>query len=281
MYGDAQMLTIFPKGGLCNRLLALHSAIALAADVEQPLRVVWTIGPDLGCPFERLFERPLEIAELITIRRLHETLGDRAREIVKRYLRWPPMHPTLFPSQVTAKTEQGYDFRELGLRRNSVIAAYNFFYPGTRGFYPFTPVEDVRRSVAEVTGRFGNTIGVHIRRGDHTTAIASSSTEAFERRMREIVRIDPDTSFFVASDDRREVENMKMAFPGKIIDSGAPSFARDEAEGIKAAVVDLYALAGTRRILGSVQSTFSQGAGLIGGIEVENIKSRENATPRA
>lgn len=60
------MITLMPEGGLCNRMRAIDSAIAVARAANHALQVIWTIsgfpppaqGFQLGCSFAELFEIP-------------------------------------------------------------------------------------------------------------------------------------------------------------------------------------------------------------------------------
>ena len=50
--------TIFlkTKGGLCNRLRAIDSAIILSKKIDKKLIVIWENNNDLGANFKDLFE---------------------------------------------------------------------------------------------------------------------------------------------------------------------------------------------------------------------------------
>ena len=50
------MLIIQPVGGLCNRMRSINSARVLAQKRGEKLTVIWFVNPELGCPFERIFE---------------------------------------------------------------------------------------------------------------------------------------------------------------------------------------------------------------------------------
>ena len=50
------MLIIQPIGGLCNRMRAINSARMLAEKRQEKLTVIWFVNPELGCPFEKIFE---------------------------------------------------------------------------------------------------------------------------------------------------------------------------------------------------------------------------------
>ena len=51
------MIIIQPIGGLCNRMRAINSARVLAKKRGETLKVIWNVNPELGCPFEELFQK--------------------------------------------------------------------------------------------------------------------------------------------------------------------------------------------------------------------------------
>lgn len=263
------MFTIYPNGGLCNRLFALHSAIRLSADIGQPLRAVWITRSDFGCKFEDLFEVPPEVDEWRTFSHLRTGRGAQIKEAFDRYLRWPPLQPTMFPTEIKRLSEADFDFRSLGNKRHSDISSFGLFYRGNAGFYSFQPRAHLRSQIDAVTSQFGpNTVGLHLRRTDHVEAIERSPTERFEAEAQRVVDADPSATFFVASDDMGEVDRLAVRFPGKVLTNRPPSFDRSSLSGMEGAVVDLFCLSRTKRILGSSGSTFSEAAGLLGNIPV-------------
>ena len=50
------MILIEPIAGLANRMRALDAALAMGREVGTEVRLRWPVDPDLGCPFEELFE---------------------------------------------------------------------------------------------------------------------------------------------------------------------------------------------------------------------------------
>lgn len=267
------MLILTPRSGMCNRLLALHSAIRLSADIGHELQVIWRRETAFPIGLQDVFETPPEVARWHDFDRLKTKWRGRLREYMLNVMLCPPPGPMLRAREIEVLRKAGYDFRLLGRLRNCLIRSWGYFYPGDAGFYPYRPLDHLRQAIANVTERFSNTIGVHIRRTDHTPSIRFSTTEVFVETMRAAQRADPTVDFFVASDDAREIDRLRQEFPGKIITSEPQSLSRRTLEGIEAAVVDLYALAATREVLGSYGSTFSVTAGLLGGIEVRQISN--------
>jgi hypothetical protein len=270
------MLILTPRSGMCNRLLALHSAIRLSADIGQQLQVIWRRETAFPVGLQDVFEEPPEVARWYDFDRLKTRWRGRLREYMLNVKLCPPPGPMLRAREIEALRHAGYDFRLLGRLRNCLVRSWGYFYPGDSGFYPYRPLDHLRQATAKITDRFGHTIGVHIRRTDHTPSIQFSTTQAFIEQMRTALDADPSVDFFVASDDAREVNRLREEFPGKIMSSEPRSLSRLTLDGIESAVIDLYALAATRRILGSYGSTFSRTAGLLGDIEVTEVSNVSN-----
>ena len=61
------MIIIQPIGGLCNRMRAINSARVLAKKRGETLKVIWNVNPELGCPFEELFQK----TDAFSLRNIH------------------------------------------------------------------------------------------------------------------------------------------------------------------------------------------------------------------
>lgn len=100
-------------------------------------------------------------------------------------------------------------------------------------------------------------VGVHIRRTDNQPAIGKSSTDAFIRSMKQELEADPATMFYLATDDMEEEKRLREAFPGRILSNENRCLRRDSIDGMHDALLDLYCLASTRKIIGSFFSSFT------------------------
>ena len=98
---------------------------------------------------------------------------------------------------------------------------------------------------------------MHIRRTDNLPAIGKSSTGHFILSMKKELEADPETVFYLATDDLSEEEKLREAFPGKIISNRERDLSRNSIAGIQDAMLDLYCLASTRKIIGSYFSSFT------------------------
>ena len=136
----------------------------------------------------------------------------------------------------------------------------------------FVPQDDIQNRIDEIVAGFSErTIGVHIRRTDNVVSIQSSPLEKFTSMMDAEIKKNSNTRFYVASDDDEVKECLKKKYPDRIITlMDDPD--RNSLEGMKFAVLDLFCLSKTKKILGSVGSSYSQIAAEIGGIEVNYAK---------
>lgn len=131
----------------------------------------------------------------------------------------------------------------------------------------FRPEEKLKKIITSVTEQFENTIGIHIRRSDHEEAIKISKTSYFIKKMQEYVTNDSSVKFFLATDDVETKRNLIKEFGTRIITNDVKNYDRNEKDAIQSALIDLYCLSKTKKILGSYHSTFSQMAAIIGKIE--------------
>jgi hypothetical protein len=263
-----RVLTLEPIGGLGNRMRVIDSGLAFARAFGLRLRVVWTRTPDLGCRFDALFE-PIPALEVVErgwwanrlLRRVALKAGRYSRDIREPELEW--------------LVKRG-DLDGLARERSALVVTCNRFFSRAGGrLEEFVPVPSLRHEVERQVASFGPaTIGVHVRRGDNGPALRHSPTEAFVDHMANLVASDAATTFFVCSDASEAAASLVASFPGRVL-ARPKVLDRTSAAGMRDAVVDLYALSRTRRILGSYFSSFSEIAAQIGGVELDVVRSGE------
>jgi hypothetical protein len=123
-------------------------------------------------------------------------------------------------------------------------------------YYRLTP--ELEQRVEAITRQFADfTIGVHIRRTDHRAVIRENPLDGFLRLMREQQDAHPGCKFYIASDDEEVKNQLRTAFPGLIVTQPSVVLRRDDVQGMKDAVVELFTLARTQLIIGSKGSTYS------------------------
>jgi hypothetical protein len=269
-------LYLRPLNGLCNRMRAIASARALAADAGADLIVVWDVDEGLGARYEELFvgDSSFKVRNLAPGASAIDALlflvfgeVDQIRGIPTKWVT-----RAVFGDRVLRNLRPEHrtdsELREL-LRseRKLLISSWWTFYGGAGvDFTFFTPRPDEQAQIERLSEPFGgDTIGVHIRRTDNANAIRQSPTSAFIAAMKNAVDENSGVKFFLAT-DCEETEGQLKALFGKRVISRSRDKSRGSLHGMRDAIVDLFVLARTRLIYGSFYSTFSETAADIGGI---------------
>ncbi|MCD8250005.1 MAG: hypothetical protein LUC60_09190 [Lachnospiraceae bacterium] len=227
----------------------INSGWRLARELREELRVLWLCNAELNCPFESLFQPVTEFK----ITGIHSVADPRKlfyQKTARNYLTNEDI--------VAHRSPVGLDPEyAASLQGNSYIFTWEWFYPA-EDYHLFRPTEALQARIDEMSARFGSScVGVHIRRTDNQPAIGKSSTDAFLLSMRRELEYDPDTTFYLATDDLAEEAVLRDAFPGRILSNEKRCLRRDSAEGMYDALLDLYCLANTRKIIGSYFSSFT------------------------
>ncbi len=251
------MITLQPIGGLCNRMRAIRSAMELARIRGEKLTVYWKVAPELGCPFEQLFEKPSAFS-LVNYRSdyyppkvLRQLTGFRIGndEIRKR------------------RGENGLDEAYVASLPRRIYIATEEHFSRDRDYSAFVPRSELMDKVRKLTGGYEERlIGVHIRRTDNKPAIGKSSTDAFINAMEKELSENSGVMFYIATDDMKEEKLLRQRFEGHIISNEGRDLSRDSINGIRDAIVDLYSLASSTKIIGSYYSSFTDLASDIRGI---------------
>ena len=242
------MLILAPIGGLCNRMRAINSALVLAQKRGEPLKVIWNVNPELGCPFEELFQP----TDAFRLRNIHS--------------KWDPVK---LAYQLTCRNIGNEDIRgnrdENGLLESYYNALPKRLYIATEEHFfknsdysPFKPSGEIRQKADRLlSSTAGRKVGVHIRRTDNRPAISGSSTDAFVQAMEKEIQAFEDTVFYLATDDLSEEAALRERFGSRILSNEGRDLSRDTVSGIRDALLDLICLSETEKIIGSYFSSFT------------------------
>jgi hypothetical protein len=290
------LLVVRPVSGLCNRLGVISSYEILARRTGRELRVCWapSIGwseETLGDLFDNRFTEVTE-TDFEDLRRAALCL-DKAVAMagiggVDRTLTWAPgtslrqvFDTERFPV-VTYRGSQRCDWLVTPLARATMLPRFMADYG--RAVRTWRPVAALRHIVDSVAVEFrGLTVGVHIRRGDallgsSAGAYRRSSDDAFQSRMDRLIRSQPGIQFFLATDSEQTERRFRDRYGDALLTHGDKRFVLSIPGYAKAnqrdAVIDLFALARTRLVLGTNYSSFSQMAALMGDIKMERVMDR-------
>ncbi len=260
---------IIPTGGLCNRLRAIATGIAVAERYGCTSAIYWNNSAGLKADFCQLFKPiPQPGVTLIENKQWLYNVNGHKDYLVRCLLLKALFEQTVFNFSIYRGGEI-YDKLKKTYASNLLLISC---YPMCKEYTireVFIPQDDIQQRIDEITKLFSaHTIGVHIRRTDNIVSIQSSPLENFTKRMDEEINKNKDTMFYVASDDDGVKNELKAKYPDRII-TMMDDTDRNSLEGMRFAVVDLFCLSKTHKIIGSVGSSYSQVASELGGISVE------------
>ncbi|MCI8599056.1 MAG: hypothetical protein HFJ10_11570 [Lachnospiraceae bacterium] len=253
------MLIIQPSGGLCNRMRVINSAWELAKKRKEKLFVLWYLCPELNCPFEALFQ-PVREIKIINIR----SLIDPRKLFLQLTARQRFGNDDILANKTDGVLHE--DFYE-SLKNPVYIFTWEHFYP-SQDYHFYVPVNELQARIDSITSSFGERcVGVHIRRTDNAVSMGKSTTEQFLTLMRKELEEMPKTRFFLATDDKEEEALLRETFPGKILSNEERTLNRNSVKGIQDALLDLFCLSLTDKLIGSYWSSFTDIAADMRGIE--------------
>ncbi len=272
-----QQITVVAQGGLCNRLRVVLSALLFAEESNTPVTVDWAKNTECYAHFDELFESlNNEKFKIVAMRwwnlpverkNLHLPALIRLplyRKQIKNY--HPSRHPSLF--ELTARYHNLY-----------LSTGYSLIPYPQQIAQRLQPNQELQQRILEITKHFGEKmVGVHIRRTDNMVSIAESPIERFVEAMEYELKYAPTVNFYVATDDISIRNLLIQRFPNRIHYQHLKECSRTTVDGIKDAIVDLYCLSKTQKIIGSYWSSFSDTAAEIGDIPLHIVRKSKNNT---
>lgn len=275
-------IVLVASGGLANRMRAVASGLTLSRDTGVPLSIVWYRDWGMNAIPSDLF------ADNEWMKKV--TLPGYARYNLKWEL---PRKKNLYVSRLyqglnfseilvddtepmVSLRDNGEEMRDLVAKSSKSIYIYSGcpFYDFSVDFYRnlFTPVDDIKRRVDDITAGFGeNMVGLHIRRTDNEMSRRFSPTSLFVNEVESLLKDNPGTMFYLASDDADTKRDLGERFSKNMIVSSLSSD-RGKLDGIKDAWVELLVLSRCRLLLGSYWSSYSMSAPLLGDVELKQLK---------
>jgi hypothetical protein len=308
------MIYLRTFGGLCNRLRAIDSGVALARKYDRKLNVIWGVNSDLNISISDIFQCEYlrkyinEIIEINSndsiwqkfqvkcinfIESKHQTKFDILRNniLLKLCLLDPRVKVGIrlgdlskisqsadFADKITGAEnekriiQESSELIEKQLEESKDIyieSSYRLFpFDSELSYSMFVPTQSLMTKIEEISKKFTNTIGVHIRRTDHKLAIRFNQINDFERIISAHIASNHDNTVFLATDNKETKDHFINKYKDKIIINEFEHYERNISSSIQEAVVDLFCLSKTRMIYGSHYSSFSQSAAEIGNIDL-------------
>lgn len=265
---SATRLTVIPFGGLGNRLRMLNSAFFLSHDLGVRVELAWFVKPELNSRLDDLFAAtgfdyaPMSPWKMALLKPFLKHVFIQQREQVYRRFFKLFYDKVYFDSDLTARSPAQLRTEVSQYRRVLIATCYEFY--SFENFNNFVVQPHLRQRIDALTARFDrHTVGVHIRRTDHAVLIEASPIGLFTSQMDHLATENPATQFFLATDDAELKAALQDQFGSRLITQDIP-LSRATAEGMEGAVVDIYALSQTRKIICTTRSSFAKMAALIG-----------------
>ena len=283
-----KVIVLEPQSGLCNRMRAIASARRLAQKYERELYVLW--NPDLpglgyGCA-------ATNITQLFSSDNGFKVIKDfnkfsQQRTIVK-------YQKTCFgPLVLDLKNDQEeivYIRTNLWIYDSKDNKKHNIFKKELQNIVPNSRVVKDSSKFAEENGVDKNCIGIHVRRtdikastvfglnpGDHATAEYTPYDSYFEF-MDTKLKGDPDTKFFLASDDASSKKEFQKKYGDSLVCFNNRGYSRMSLPDTQDAMTDLYLLSRCSTVVSCKGSSFGHVASLIG--DAEYIRVEDSLTKK-
>lgn len=256
------MIYLQTEGGLANRLRAIASAYKIAEEHNVLLSVSWNMDKYLNCAFGELFALNTDILN-ITNRRI--TIFDKAASKI--------LPSKYFDIDNEENRAQFIADFQTDPNKDYFIHSYSNFYK-VHDYSFIKPVSSIDMRVSELLGSTdkSNLVGIQIRRTDNAQSIANSPTEMFIEYMHKELQTNPQTIFYLATDDMNVRAEIAALFPDKVIYNKTKSVSRQTQSGMIDAMIDFISLSRCHRIYGSYWSSFCEVASDIGKNELIVVK---------
>ena len=263
------MITLVPIGGLANRMRAVVAAFRASEKISQPLRIVWQDTDNCSARFDQLFE-PLE--------------GTNFNIVAGSFRDTPATHNNLWLPSLLRLAQYDRQLEDyVPKERNSLLKLAEgdkrlyistchalCDYDPADVSHCFRPLPRLAEQVEETARLFAPlTLGVHIRRTDNKQAILNSPLQAFRQKTADFLK-QPGSKVFLCTDDNSVKTYFRQLFGDRLVTRRA-CLKRNSLHGMQDAVIDLWALARTSKVLGSYYSSFSDTATELGGQPLETI----------
>lgn len=275
-------ITLIAHGGLANRMKAIAAGLRLAEAVDSQLHIVWFANKDLNAKFSDLF-LPIDSPRVTVTETAKRTLYtlDRPRKgnlWIPAIGRLKGHRRMMNVKTVTRHMDEGdFDFTAWARGHNVWMAACVYFWGEPipdDAFDIFRPQADLQREIDRIGAQIdADTIGMHIRGTDNGPAQLLSPPAAFAEYLRTLpqhVRV------YLATDEATVKSNFRKEFGSRIVCMDH-AVRRDTLDGMRDAVIEMFLLARTCRIVGSGKSTFSTTPASIGRIPFQTVTEARTA----
>lgn len=278
-------LYLQPRTGFCSRMLVLNEAYLMAKECNARLVIIWKQTADCNCEYYMAFDKSqfsdidcqvwqtFEMSDFKgylkkgQMSSVFHCLGQVVPWIKSVTLRrkYEKLKGQFYPYEERDRSVQAGYAKQMEATLKEGKDVYCMAYEGLTGyegenFYNLEAIKIGQGVIEEAKAITGEQeyVSVHIRRTDHVVAIANSKTDDFVEKMQEELDRNPDTRFFLATDDMTEEERIISIFGDRIIVQKNKDLRRSSLEGMHCSLIDLMCLAGGKYVIGSQRSIFSK-----------------------
>lgn len=257
-----QYIALRNTQGMCNRIKVLFSSLRFDLDEKDLLHLYWPIDGMCKTPFFSLFQ-----FDLCSIEEHNEpfvSVEGREEYNIGRKRIW---RLDVAPGEVPEGFTKAYPKTKTNMPE-CIDLEYNRIPQNVKDVYgryfkALRPSEQVKKRMEELE-RPDEYIGVHIRLNEEWKQWNRSNGAGTSQFIRVMKKYPKDTKFFLASCDAAVAEEIKMAFPGRILELPEKDYLGDID-----AIADLYLLAGGKELIATFGSSFSEVAWWLGGAEAK------------
>lgn len=257
-----QYIALRDTQGMCNRIKVFFSSLRFDADEKEPVHMYWPVKGMSKTPFFSLFS--FELFCIIEHNEPFESEPGREEFNIGQKRVWrldveagevPAGFTKAYPKTKTDKPEC-IDLEYNRIPEN-VKRAYRKYFSALR------PSETVKSRMDQVMLP-EHYVGVHVRLNEEWKQWNRSNGSGVKQFIRKMKKYPKDTLFFLASCDAKVAEEIKRAFPGRILELPQKDYVGDID-----AIADLYLLAESEKLIATFGSSFSEVAWWLGGAESE------------
>ena len=293
--------------GLANQLRGLTSAMLMAEETGRNFYLHW--GDILDMPglggFSELFDDPVLPSTTVTgeslsrLQRLfcmHRGRGVLPRqEWVIHELRPHHQFNSILCDMIAGRVNFAFPAIVLSTYYSfhaDPVDGIDFYRKRHQIYERFVPARDIREKYRRFIDRYFNehTIGVHIRTrktnkrltkewDSHPAGpIGQTRLDLFSLFIDEEIEKNPDAQIFLATDNTKECRSLMEKYKDRLFmypkETTAGMVNRFSLADHQDALIDLYLLANTRKIIGTKQSSFSYEAAVIGDTPFVELSGR-------
>lgn len=226
--------------GLCNRLRSITSVQVVSKYLNIPLYVNWPVTPECPDKYENLFEININLAP-------HNQENALILDGYFGYAtvwEYQTLIPHIHPNEVNRQAIENM-----------------------RKIEPLKHIKDI---INRVSSKFtSETLGIHVRRTDHQQRLGGKILYTASLNNDQILLNYLDDQpkwmqFFIASDNQESEEVLKSRYDSRVIVHNKKWVEGLRKTSMVDAVIDLYCLARTNRVVGTYWSSFSGYAAELG-----------------